>query len=410
MSVAVGRTLRSPERNAALAEVAQRFAGTVETCLTSFGLALEDDALHEATVRLAQGFPAPAEAILAACLDGVGTIVRGPRGEHERESISALLDLMAELHGLDRSLGEIRERRHRDQMVGVRTALHRLRSAEATTQMIDRAVREFCESCGFDRCAAFRMHESGLVVQAACFTGEEEWAERWQHWSEDHPARLQPEDIEVELIRRQIPVLAARPQQTARGMASLVRTAETEAYVAAPIVSKGKVVGTLHADNLFSGRPLDESDRDALGAFAEGFAFALERTALLQGIRNERRRVQQLMALADSSLEDLSSGGIDFQRGETGEIVVTPQGVPSLPPTSGAARLASLLTPRELEVLELMGAGATNAMIADRLVISGATVKSHVKHILRKLRAANRAEAVSKFCRISAAADVLDHA
>jgi DNA-binding CsgD family transcriptional regulator len=55
------------------------------------------------------------------------------------------------------------------------------------------------------------------------------------------------------------------------------------------------------------------------------------------------------------------------------------------------------LTKRELEVLGLMAAGATNAEIADRLVIAQSTVQSHVKHILRKFDARNRTEAVSKY-------------
>jgi DNA-binding NarL/FixJ family response regulator len=58
---------------------------------------------------------------------------------------------------------------------------------------------------------------------------------------------------------------------------------------------------------------------------------------------------------------------------------------------------SSNLTRRELEVLRLMAAGDTNGRIARRLVISEGTVKSHVKHILRKLGAANRAEAVSRW-------------
>jgi DNA-binding NarL/FixJ family response regulator len=57
---------------------------------------------------------------------------------------------------------------------------------------------------------------------------------------------------------------------------------------------------------------------------------------------------------------------------------------------------ASPLTAREVEVIELVSAGATNNEIASALVISESTVKSHVKHILRKLGAANRAEAVSR--------------
>ena len=54
------------------------------------------------------------------------------------------------------------------------------------------------------------------------------------------------------------------------------------------------------------------------------------------------------------------------------------------------------LTGREREVIQLVSTGATNQEIAGALVISESTVKSHVKHILRKLGAANRAEAVSR--------------
>jgi DNA-binding NarL/FixJ family response regulator len=57
------------------------------------------------------------------------------------------------------------------------------------------------------------------------------------------------------------------------------------------------------------------------------------------------------------------------------------------------------LTRREREVLALMATGATNARIAARLVVSEHTVKSHVEHILGKLRAANRAEAVARAAR-----------
>ena len=47
-----------------------------------------------------------------------------------------------------------------------------------------------------------------------------------------------------------------------------------------------------------------------------------------------------------------------------------------------------------------MARGARNADIATELVVSEGTVKSHVKHILRKMHAANRAQAVSTYVRI----------
>ena len=55
------------------------------------------------------------------------------------------------------------------------------------------------------------------------------------------------------------------------------------------------------------------------------------------------------------------------------------------------------LTDREGEVLRLLAVGATNAQIADQLVVSESTVKTHVRHILRKLRAVNRAQAISRY-------------
>ncbi len=54
------------------------------------------------------------------------------------------------------------------------------------------------------------------------------------------------------------------------------------------------------------------------------------------------------------------------------------------------------LSQRELEVLRLMAEGASNQAIAERLVITVGTVKSHINHILGKLNASNRTEAVAR--------------
>ncbi len=58
-----------------------------------------------------------------------------------------------------------------------------------------------------------------------------------------------------------------------------------------------------------------------------------------------------------------------------------------------ATSLITQLTPREHDVLALVGAGHSNAEIADELVLTPATVKGHMTSILLKLGVRNRVEA-----------------
>lgn len=68
------------------------------------------------------------------------------------------------------------------------------------------------------------------------------------------------------------------------------------------------------------------------------------------------------------------------------QVIQSGQGVPS----------EAGLSKREMEVLDCLANGMTSAQIAGELFISENTVKTHVRHILEKLEASNRAEAVSK--------------
>lgn len=63
-------------------------------------------------------------------------------------------------------------------------------------------------------------------------------------------------------------------------------------------------------------------------------------------------------------------------------------------PTQKPSRQSTLLSDRELEVLELMAEGLKNKDIADRLWISQTTVKTHVSHILQKLNQSDRTQAI----------------
>jgi len=63
-------------------------------------------------------------------------------------------------------------------------------------------------------------------------------------------------------------------------------------------------------------------------------------------------------------------------------------------PHAREARRLEQLSDRELEVLKMMATGATNAEIANDLVVSGATIKTHIGSIFAKLGTRDRAGAI----------------
>jgi DNA-binding CsgD family transcriptional regulator len=102
------------------------------------------------------------------------------------------------------------------------------------------------------------------------------------------------------------------------------------------------------------------------------------------------RRETQLGAFHDALLVPAAEGiRVVLRDMPTADIVEA-----MLPATPPAAPVHDL-SPRELEVVTLMGEGLRNREISERLFISEATTKTHVRHVLEKLRMRNRAEAAA---------------
>jgi DNA-binding CsgD family transcriptional regulator len=166
-------------------------------------------------------------------------------------------------------------------------------------------------------------------------------------------------------------------------------------HLAAPVVLEGRVIGFLHGDR--RDRALTAADRDGLQRFAAAFADVFERAVLRRRLRVQRQELRQVASWADARTSELSDGAIDLAVARDAAAADEPVRAHG----GGDAALRDLLTRRELDVLEHMVRGETNADIARALVVSEGTVKFHVKNILRKLHAANRAEATSRYLRLT---------
>jgi LuxR family transcriptional regulator, regulator of acetate metabolism len=259
-------------------------------------------------------------------------------------------------------------------LLQVGVALARLRGAASVQALFSVATRALCESAGFGRAAAFTLDRGSLAPQSVCPSPGDP----------PDPFELEPGLRVAEVLRRRTTILVEDECRDPRAVGVL---GGTGSFVAAPIVCQEHCVGLIHADR-GPLAPVTQVDRDTLAVFAEGFGHALERCVLSSRLQAHAARVIALARSTEASVAELGS----FQF-----VVGSPPLVRPAARVQNGHGLDDLLTRRELEVVAMLAEGETNAGIALRLVVSEDTVKSHVKHILRKLGVHNRSQAVSRY-------------
>jgi DNA-binding CsgD family transcriptional regulator len=282
-------------------------------------------------------------------------------------------------------------------LAGVSRALRRLCRAVSLPALYDEAVRALCEEAGFERAAMFGFRDHALELRSVHAGAEPDCGEVLRRRLGETPVGLGPWLHEAEVLRRRTPLLVADAGADPYALATLPGTSS---YVLAPVICQDQAVVLIHADHGPTGRAVTPFDLAALSAFAVGFGYALACGALEERIRKHSARVLALARSTEAHVEQLLAAGLDALPDLPGQSAAS--GAGGVP---GRERLA-MLTPREQEVLAMLAEGETNARIAQRLVVSEDTVKTHVKHILRKLGVRNRSQAVSRYFRTRTSADL----
>ncbi|MCK9250587.1 MAG: LuxR C-terminal-related transcriptional regulator [Solirubrobacteraceae bacterium] len=305
------------------------------------------------------------------------------------EQVLELQQLALELHEHELSL---RTRRLADTAAG----LARLRTLPTSADLLDQVCKELVTRCGFGRVVLSRVEDGIWRPWMAHFVEGADigWFSSWI----DKGIPLADLPVEGQLLVERRPAVVYDTSIAEVHKPIIVDDGKSTSYVVAPVMPGDAVVGFLHADYHPADRRADDVDRDVLWAFAEGFGHIYERLVLLERLRAQRDHVRETLASTERLMDDLCDSGIDLARQADADTVVARSAVTAL---SADPEALSELTAREREVLELMVAGATNGGIAEQLVITEGTVKSHVKHILRKLGAVNRSQAIAQYLGIA---------
>ncbi len=279
-------------------------------------------------------------------------------------------------------------------------ALDRVRQETTPSAVLDTAPRQLCVSGAFDRVMLSTVRGSRWSPEVLYVRTEDGQVNlQIDGMIEGLDIALASPLVEAEVVRRRVPALVNDAVDEPRAYAPLVEWTGCRDYVVAPLIAMSTVVGLLHADRV-TGPPVAALERDLLRLYADGVGVAYERAVLADRTNQQRRSVAEVCDAAARALSEID---------EAPNLALDslPRPAPSRVESAAVwergdswnSSRMSRLTAREREVLALLAHGATNAQLADRLTVAESTVKSHVKHILHKLGAGNRAAAIACYLR-----------
>jgi DNA-binding CsgD family transcriptional regulator len=252
---------------------------------------------------------------------------------------------------------------------GLLEAVTDLRRADSSQSLVGRAPGVIAR-LGFDRVLVSRIVNGVWLPETMFVRTDPRWAEAIVEAGLSEPTVLSAV-VENDVVDFGKSFAVDEVQSHPRVHPSIAKVSRSDSYGVAPISIGSTVVGMLHADCYFQQRPVHQDECETLAVVAEYLAVHLSRLLLLEQLQTVHDQAWRSWRTVEAAARSPLSGRI--------------------------ADLEVGLSNRELDVIRLMAAGETNVAIGHHLAISEGTVKTHVSHILSKLDAVNRAQAVSRW-------------
>ena len=252
--------------------------------------------------------------------------------------------------------------------------IRRMKNAGSLQGLGRQACTELCDALGFDRALLSFVADDGFVVeQSGQGVGGPTVIARPDCRAERDCMRLR------ETIRTNQSDMPPAP-----GYRRLLGSGQ---YLVAPVIAESRVVALLHVSRGSQG--VSVRDIEVLDTFASVYSLLQERMLNTERVQQQRTSIARAAAGLTEEVDRLAAAaiGLDVEH----DYPVEP------PRIAQDSVLAATLSDRERQIFERLVLGDSNAEIADELVMTVETVKTHVKRILRKTGAINRAEAIALY-------------
>jgi DNA-binding CsgD family transcriptional regulator len=253
--------------------------------------------------------------------------------------------------------------------------IRRMKKAGSLQGLGRQGCAELCDALGFDHALLSFVEDDGFVVEESDHSlGGPSVIRRRGCVAERLCIRLR------DTIRTNEDDVPAAP-----GYRELLGS---EHYLVAPVIAETRVVALLHVSCKSEGGPSDR-DIDLLDTFASAYSLLHQRMLNTERVQQQRTSIARAAARLTEEADRIAAAAISLDVEYDNRVEP-----PTIAPDSA---LAAALSDRERQVFERLVLGASNAEIADELVITVETVKTHVKRILRKIGAINRSEAIALY-------------